>query len=130
MPWQSAAIIDPSGSGRQVLAASSQREAHMDPPNAADMEPYRQSVEAVVAALGTDARAGLSQDQAQERLGRYGSNELAAEAPVSGWRKFIAQFTDALVVLLMIAGAISAGLWLYERDSAAPYEALAIFAIV
>ena len=35
-----------------------------------------------------------------------------------------------LVILLLVAAAISAGLWLYERDSALPYEAIAIFAIV
>ena len=35
-----------------------------------------------------------------------------------------------LVVLLLVATAISTGLWLYERDSALPYEAIAIFAIV
>ena len=42
------------------------------------MEPYRQTVDEVLAALETDARSGLSQRQAQERLERYGRNELAA----------------------------------------------------
>ena len=46
------------------------------------------------------------------------------------WRKFLAQFQDVLVILLLIATLISAGLWLYERDSALPYEAMAIFAVV
>ena len=35
-----------------------------------------------------------------------------------------------LVILLLIATVISAGLWLYERESALPYEAMAIFAVV
>ena len=35
-----------------------------------------------------------------------------------------------LVILLLVATAISAGLWLYERESALPYEAIAIFAVV
>ena len=46
------------------------------------------------------------------------------------WRKFLAQFQDVLVILLLIATLISAGLWLYERESALPYEAMAIFAVV
>ena len=46
------------------------------------------------------------------------------------WRKFLAQFHDVLVILLLIATGISAGLWLYERESALPYEAMAIFAVV
>jgi P-type Ca2+ transporter type 2C len=94
------------------------------------MEPYRQTVGDVLAALATDGRSGLSQGEAQHRLERFGKNELAEDKPVPGWRKFLDQFTDVLVILLLIAALISAGLWLYERQSALPYEAIAIFAIV
>jgi Ca2+-transporting ATPase len=72
----------------------------------------------------------LSEGEARARLKKYGSNELAAEKPVPAWRKFLAQFTDVLVVLLLVAALISAALWLYERESALPYEAMAILAIV
>jgi Ca2+-transporting ATPase len=95
-----------------------------------DIEPHRLTADDVLTALGTDPRAGLTQAQARERLRRYGRNELAAEAPVPAWRKFLGQFTDWLVILLILAASISAGLWLYERDSAFPYEAIAISAIV
>ncbi len=94
------------------------------------MEPYRQTVGDVLAALATDGRSGLSQGEAQHRLERFGKNELAEDKPVPGWRKFLDQFTDVLVILLLIAALISAGLWLFERQSALPYEAMAIFAIV
>jgi P-type Ca2+ transporter type 2C len=94
------------------------------------MEPYRQTVDEVLDALDSNPDSGLNQERAQERLERYGRNELKAEAPTPAWRKFLAQFTEVLVVLLIIAASISAGLWLYERDSALPYEAMAIFAIV
>lgn len=102
-----------------------------DPAQAnAELGAYRQTVEAVVAALGTDSQAGLSQEEARARLDRYGKNELTAKTPVPAWRKFLAQFQDALVILLLVATVISAGLWAYERDSALPYEALSIFAVV
>jgi Ca2+-transporting ATPase len=91
---------------------------------------YRHPVGDVVAALHTDAERGLSRGEARVRLDRYGRNELTAEKPIPAWRKFLAQFRDVLVVLLLIATAISAGLWLYERDSVLPYEAMAIFAVV
>ena len=68
--------------------------------------------------------------EARSRLERYGRNELAAEKPVPAWRRFLAQFQDVLVILLLIATAISAGLWAYEREAALPYEAIAIFAVV
>ena len=97
---------------------------------AQDKPAYRQSVAKVLAAWSTDAAQGLSTAEARARLERYGRNELAAEKPVPGWKKFLAQFKDMLVVLLLVATAISTGLWLYERDAALPYEAIAIFAIV
>ena len=80
----------------------------------------------MLAALGSDAQAGLSQDEAGRRLERYGQNELASERPTPTWKKILAQFADPLVVLLLVATAISAGLWLLERKSALPYEAIAI----
>ena len=91
---------------------------------------YQQPVDEVLTTLDTDARRGLSDGEARARLDRYGKNELTAEKPVPRWRKFLAQFDDVLVILLLIATVISAGLWLYERESALPYEAMAIFAVV
>jgi P-type Ca2+ transporter type 2C len=91
---------------------------------------YQQPVGEVLTTLDTDARRGLSAGEARARLARYGKNELTIEKPVPAWRKFLAQFQDVLVILLLIATGISAGLWLYERESALPYEAMAIFAVV
>jgi Ca2+-transporting ATPase len=83
-----------------------------------------------LAALGTDAEHGLSHAEARSRLERYGRNELTPEKPVPAWRKFLDQFRDVLVILLIIAALVSAGLWLYERDADLPYEAIAILAVV
>src|SRR5215470_20262612 len=91
---------------------------------------YQLPAEAVVAALGSDANSGLSGSEALARLARDGPNALSAEPPVPAWRKFLAQFQDALVILLLIATAISAALWLYEREESLPYEAIAISAVV
>ena len=65
--------------------------------------PYRQTCDEVIGALGSDARSGLSERQAEERLRQYGRNELTAEKPEPAWRKFLAQFTDVLVILLLVA---------------------------
>jgi P-type Ca2+ transporter type 2C len=91
---------------------------------------YRQRIDDVVAGLGTNLQRGLSGSDAQSRLQQHGRNELAAEKPVPAWRQFLAQFQDVLVILLLVATAISAGLWAYERDAALPYEAIAIFVVV
>lgn len=93
-------------------------------------EAYQRTVRDVIAGLDSDGTRGLSDREARLRLERYGPNQLTAEPPIPGWRKFLAQFQDLLVILLLIATAISAVLWLYERDAALPYEAIAISAVV
>ena len=91
---------------------------------------YRRTIGEVAAALDTDPRIGLRDVEAVERLARHGRNELAAERPTPAWRRFLAQFQDVLVILLLVATAISAGLWVHERETSLPYEAMAIFAVV
>jgi Ca2+-transporting ATPase len=91
---------------------------------------YQRSVNDTLVALATDLGKGLSAEQVRARLQQYGPNKLITEKAVPAWRKFIRQFQDVLVTLLLIATVISAVVWLYERDSALPYEAIAIFAIV
>jgi Ca2+-transporting ATPase len=91
---------------------------------------YRRGPDDLGAALGTDLASGLSNEEAARRLEKYGRNELAAKPPLAAWRRFLAQFQDVLVLLLLAATLISAALWLYERDAPLPYEAIAIFAVV
>ncbi len=92
--------------------------------------PYRQSIDDVIRALGPHPQRGLSDSDARARLERNGRNELAAEKPIPAWRRFLAQFNDVLVILLLVATAISVALWVYERAAPLPYEAIAIFAVV
>jgi Ca2+-transporting ATPase len=94
------------------------------------VDPYRLTTTEVAGELATDVRRGLTDDDARTRLTRVGRNELTAERPTPAWRRFVAQFKDVLVILLLIATAVSVAVWSYERDAALPYEAIAIFAIV
>src|SRR2546423_8922409 len=91
---------------------------------------YQLPAEAVIAALGSDVNRGLRRAEAQARIVRAGPNALEAEPPIPAWRRFLAQFQDTLVILLLVATAISIGLWVYERDTALPYEGLVILTIV
>ena len=83
-----------------------------------------------IAELGTSAQHGLTGDEARARLARLGPNEVASERGIPVWRRFLDQFRDILVVLLLVATAVSVVLWTYERDTALPYESMAIFAVV
>src|SRR5687767_291890 len=89
---------------------------------------YRGHIDDLAATLQTDLHRGLTEDEARARRERVGPNELPTEKPAPAWRRFLAQFQDALVILLLVATAISAGLWTLERDAPLPYEAIAIFA--
>lgn len=91
---------------------------------------HERSVADVMAALKSDSVQGLTQAEAERRLKEYGRNELESEKPTPAWKKFLAQFKDMLVLLLLVATAISFALWLPERESALPYEAIAIFSVV
>jgi P-type Ca2+ transporter type 2C len=93
-------------------------------------KPHRRHSDDVVAVLRTDPRRGLTDAEVTSRLERYGRNELATEKATPAWLRFIAQFQDVLVILLLIATGISAGLWVYERDATLPYEAIAILVVV
>ena len=94
-------------------------------------EPYRNSAEEVLAALGTDAQRGLSEDEARARLepATAGTSSPRRSRPRRG-RSFLRSSPTRSSILLLVATAISAALWLLERDSALPYEAIAIFAVV
>ena len=99
------------------------------PPSEAT-ELYRATAADVARQLGTDPRRGLTEAAARARLEELGPNELTAEPTVPAWRRFLAQFADLLVVLLLVATAISVALWAYERDTTLPYEAITIFVVV
>src|SRR3954466_1002168 len=94
------------------------------------VDPYRLTVADVAAVLATDVTRGLADADARTRLPRDGPNALAAQPPVPAWRRFLAQFGDVLVILLLVATAVSAILWSVERETALPYEALAIGAVL
>src|SRR6266542_418047 len=68
--------------------------------------------------------AGLSEREAQERLRRFGPNELPAARRESMLRRVGRQLREPMALLLMAAGLVS-GLWLGER-----VEAVAIVSIV
>lgn len=53
------------------------------------------------------AETGLSQTEAQRRLAEYGPNELKKEKRASPIKMLLEQFTDILIIILLIATALS-----------------------
>lgn len=58
--------------------------------------------------LQTDPQTGLSTAESQQRLQRYGKNELIDRGGVSPWKILWGQLTSIMVVVLIVAGLIAA----------------------
>ena len=67
---------------------------------------YTQGEEEVLKSLGTSVD-GLSTAQAKERLDAYGFNELDEGEKRSLLSKFIDQFKDLMIIILLVAAALS-----------------------
>src|SRR3989338_1175236 len=96
------------------------------------MTPHREPAEAVVSALGSDAARGLSRAEAQRRLERFGPNRLKSAPETPWWKRLLEQFQNVLVIILVVATAISMIEWLLQgpRETALPYDAIVILAII
>src|SRR3990172_8260537 len=70
--------------------------------------PWAIEAEAVAQALGTDLASGLSRTEAALRLGRHGRNELLERGHKPPWRLLVEQFTNTMIVVLMIAAIVTA----------------------
>jgi P-type Ca2+ transporter type 2C len=95
-------------------------------------QPHREPADAVVSALGSDAARGLSRAEAQRRLEQYGLNRLKSAPETPWWHRLLEQFQNFLVIILLVATVISMVEWLLQdpRETALPYEAIVILAIV
>jgi Ca2+-transporting ATPase len=57
--------------------------------------------------LETDPQSGLSSAHAARRLAHYGANELKEKRARSPWRMLFDQFSDFMIVVLIIAAVVS-----------------------
>jgi Ca2+-transporting ATPase len=68
------------------------------------------SPETVAAGLHVEVATGLTQAEAQARLATHGPNQLVSKPPRPAWRKFLDQFRNFLVIVLLgaavLAGAV------------------------
>lgn len=87
------------------------------------MEWYRHNKEEVWDKLNTNSKKGLLDVEAKSRLERYGLNELKEEAKKGLLSKIIEQFSDFLVVILIIAAFVS----IFVGEGR---DAIVIFAVV
>lgn len=75
---------------------------------------YQQDVSSVAETLKTDSAAGLSSDDAAARLAEHGPNELVETAARGPWQILWEQLREPMVIMLVVAAAVSMGLGEYK----------------
>ncbi len=94
------------------------------------MNEHSQTREELLRQQASDPQMGLTEDEAQRRLQKYGENRLKGKKKKSLAVKFLEQFRDAMVLILLGAAAVSFAVALSEHNSAAFFEPLLILLIV
>ena len=79
-------------------------------------KPFVGSIEEVISKLSTDTDKGLTSTEAGERFNKFGPNSLGEEKSVPLWKKFLLQFADAMVIILIVAAALSAVMAIKENN--------------
>ncbi len=69
---------------------------------------YDEAADAVLDTLNASKEAGLSSEEAEKRLEKYGKNELKEEEKTSVVKLFLSQFKSFLILILMAAAFVSA----------------------
>ena len=72
-----------------------------------DHGPHNRRVDDILAELGTSTD-GLTEQEATNRLTEYGRNELIDARKDPKWKKFLRQFADVLIIVLLIAAVVTA----------------------
>ncbi|HOO40945.1 MAG TPA: cation-transporting P-type ATPase, partial [Syntrophales bacterium] len=93
-------------------------------------DPSVMDVGTVAEALGTDLENGLASKEAARRRSKDGPNELRTATRMPAWKRFLTQFQDPLIYLLLIAIVISLTAWVIEGRSGFPVDAVVIALIV
>jgi len=85
--------------------------------NLENIQAHSIAYEEVANRMNTSAETGLTEDDAQRRLEKYGRNELVKEKGKTALQIFIGQFKDFLIYLLMFAILVSIIIGIYESTT-------------
>ena len=91
------------------------------------MQEYLHSTEEVFAEVKSTEN-GLTAAEAQKRLSENGKNKLQEGKKKSLVRRFLEQFTDPMIIILIVAAVISAITSIMEHE--APTDVVIILAVV
>lgn len=90
--------------------------------------PHSIDAQELLQQLQADPDTGLSTEEAVRRLTEYGENKLQEKKKKTDLQRFIEQFKDVMIIILLLAAGISFGVAWYEGEGF--FEPLLILLIV
>jgi len=92
--------------------------------------PHFEKKETLVEILKSNIHNGLSEDSANELLEHYGENRLKGEKKKSMLTRFLEQFKDVMILILLAAAGVSFAIAIYEKNMGELAEPALILLIV
>ena len=94
------------------------------------MRPYSEDHLSVISQLESNVTNGLCEAQVAEKRAEYGENKLREKKKKTNFQRFIDQFKDAMILILLAAAAVSFVVACVERNPKEFFEPLLILLIV
>ena len=91
---------------------------------------HNKEASVVLSDLATDRAQGLSQAEAVARKEQYGENKLREKKKKTTLQRFLDQFKDAMIIILLIAAAVSFTMICVEKNWGELFEPALILLIV
>lgn len=94
------------------------------------MIPYHSNLKDLIEKLHTNAEKGLVTEQVERRLQKYGENRLKEGKKKTNLQRFLDQFKDVMIIILLVAAVISFIVACVEGDPSEFFEPALILLIV
>ncbi len=94
------------------------------------MTAYRAKADELLKELGSDSINGLSAEDVSKRIEKYGVNKLREKKKKSTFARFIDQFKDAMILILIAAAIVSFTVVCIEQNWGELFEPILILLIV
>ncbi len=94
------------------------------------MNAHSKTRKEVLKELQTEAVLGLSSSVAEKKLSEYGENKLKEKKKKTMLSRFLDQFKDAMIIILLIAAVVSFSIVCFERNWGELFEPALILLIV